>query len=92
MLVALVSAGVIPAEALAACRNTRRHLYRRDLQLRERHERPQRHGRRGATVSVLPLFGGTAMSLTGSGVTLTNNGTIDPSLAGLASFRTHGRR
>ena len=32
---------------------------------------------------MLPLFGGTAMSLTGSGVTLTNNGTIDL-LAGLS--------
>ncbi|AOJ06751.1 autotransporter outer membrane beta-barrel domain-containing protein [Burkholderia mayonis] len=36
----------------------------------------------GASLGVLLGVGGTALSLTGSGVTLTNNGTIDPTVLG----------
>ncbi|WP_423220221.1 hypothetical protein, partial [Burkholderia multivorans] len=85
MLVALVGAGIVPADALAACTgttsvsctgaNTSYSNGTNNLNLTVES---------GATISVVPLFGGTALSLTGSGVTLTNNGRIDPALSGLS--------
>ncbi|MCM3347557.1 hypothetical protein M3633_23990, partial [Cytobacillus kochii] len=75
MLVALVGAGIVPADALAACvgtttvsctgATTTYSNGANNLNLTVGS---------GATVSVVPLIGGTALSLTGSGVTLTNNG------------------
>ena len=44
----------------------------------------------GSTVGVLLGLGGTAMSLTGNGITLNNSGTIDPSLLGLLSLLSSG--
>ncbi|NIF10444.1 autotransporter domain-containing protein, partial [Burkholderia sp. Ax-1735] len=86
MLVALVGAGVIPAEALAACTGTPAVTCTgATASYANGTNGLNVTVAQGATVSVLPLFGGTAMSLTGSGVTLTNNGTIDPSLAGLSA-------
>ncbi|WP_201314939.1 autotransporter-associated beta strand repeat-containing protein [Dyella sp. EPa41] len=44
----------------------------------------------GGSTGVLLGLGGTAMSLTGNGTTLTNSGAIDPSLLGLLSLLSSG--
>lgn len=44
----------------------------------------------GASLSVIPPFGGTALSLTGSNVTVLNHGTIDPDLFGANSTAATG--
>ncbi len=43
-----------------------------------------------ASFGVLPGIGGTAMSLTGTGTTLTNGGTIDPAVLGQLSILSSG--
>lgn len=85
MLVALVGAGIVPVDALAACTGTTTvsctgasTSYSNGTNNLNLTVQP------GATVSVVPLLGGTALSLTGSGVTLINNGRIDPALSGLS--------
>jgi fibronectin-binding autotransporter adhesin len=44
----------------------------------------------GAVVSVPPLLGGTAMTLSGNGITLNNQGSIDPSINGGLSLAASG--
>ncbi|KAF1013768.1 MAG: hypothetical protein GAK31_02775 [Stenotrophomonas maltophilia] len=44
----------------------------------------------GARLSVLPLIGGAAVSLTGNGITVNNAGTIDPTINGGLSLAAAG--
>ena len=91
VLIALIGAGVIPVDALASCTaigtavtcTATTNNYSNGANNLIVTVAP------GATVSATPsLLPGAALSLTGSGVTLINDGTIDPALNGLIAAQT----
>ncbi|WP_412770849.1 beta strand repeat-containing protein, partial [Ralstonia solanacearum] len=87
VFLALVGAGIIPAQALAACATVGGSSITctgSDTSYANGANGLNVTVAPGASITVLPLLGGTALSLTGSGVTLTNSGTIDPALSGLS--------
>ncbi|WP_246327031.1 autotransporter outer membrane beta-barrel domain-containing protein [Burkholderia guangdongensis] len=84
IFLALAGAGIVPVDAFAACSaagttvtcaaSATPYSYANGANNLGVTVEP------GATITVPSVLGGAALSLTGSGVTLTNSGTIDPSL------------